>query len=266
MIPIRDVLTHGLQVEQMKKQKAKKAGGKKEEKAESVAETPKAEEEKPEAEPELEPTPEYTNEDTNEDEKMALLASESKDTEETVPELNKAQGHGRQPSISVQSKLRSSSFRASSGGPLSPGYGFSPDGDTAPDIYRKQAIRIEELENQNKRLSKEASDGEKRWKKAEEELEDLREADGDSAKGKDTSSGTSPQELEKLVSPRSEALVFVAYVVHRERKSQPYNDKMPNSSHELQDTAPRHPYLRLHRQISKLLFSLRTPRSSQWRS
>jgi predicted nucleic acid-binding Zn-ribbon protein len=37
--------------------------------------------------------------------------------------------------------------------------------------------RIEELENENKRLSKEASDSEKRWQKAENELADIREAD-----------------------------------------------------------------------------------------
>lgn len=123
---------------------------------------------------------------------------DSKEADETVPDLDNS--HQRQPSISVQSKMRSSSFRASSGGPTSPGYGFSPEGDTAPDIYRKQAVRIEELEKENKRLAKEASDGEKRWKKAEEELEDLREAEGDSAKGKDTSSGIgSSEENEKLV-------------------------------------------------------------------
>lgn len=183
----------------MKKQKAKKAGGKKEETAETVAETPKVEEEKPEPSPE----PETTTEKPNVDEKAEILAGESKDLEETVPELNKTPEHGRKQSLSVQSKMRSSSFRASSGGPLSPGYGFSPDGDTAPDIYRKQAIRIEELEKENKRLAKESTDGEKRWKKAEEDLEDLREATADSAKGKDAASGASPQEVEKLVRSRS---------------------------------------------------------------
>jgi hypothetical protein len=96
--------------------------------------------------------------------------------------------------------MRSSSFRQSSGGPLSPGYGFSPDGETAPDIFRKQALKIEELEKENKRLAKEASDGEKRWKKAEEELEDLREAEDDSSKTKAASPvSRSSGELEKLV-------------------------------------------------------------------
>jgi len=96
--------------------------------------------------------------------------------------------------------MRSSSFRHSSGGPLSPSYGFSPEGDTAPDIHRKQALRIEELEKENKRLAKEASDGERRWKKAEEELEDLREADDESGKdaAKPVSDPGSSNELEKL--------------------------------------------------------------------
>lgn len=168
----------------MKKQKQKKAGTKKEEKAESSAETPK------------ESTPEPA---AQEEEKEAELSEAP--AEETVAELNTTTRE-RQPSLSVQSKLRSSSFRQASGGPLSPGYAFSPEGDTAPDIYRKQAIKIEELEKENKRLAKEAGDAEKRWKKAEEELEDLREAEDDTgSKSKDVSStgAESSAEVEKLV-------------------------------------------------------------------
>jgi predicted RNase H-like nuclease (RuvC/YqgF family) len=84
---------------------------------------------------------------------------------------------------------------------LSPSHEFPPEENTAPDIYRKQALRIEELEKENKRLAKEASEGERRWKKAEEELEELREAEGDSSpKAKDASStaGMSAQ-ADKLV-------------------------------------------------------------------
>lgn len=62
---------------------------------------------------------------------------------------------------------------------------FSPEGDTAPDIYRKNVARIEELEKENRRLAKESSDSEKRWQKAEGELADLREADGDTVSGGD---------------------------------------------------------------------------------
>lgn len=39
--------------------------------------------------------------------------------------------------------------------------------------------RIEELEKENKRLAKEAAESEKRWQKAEDELADIREDDGD---------------------------------------------------------------------------------------
>ncbi|KAK0728403.1 hypothetical protein B0T26DRAFT_635921 [Lasiosphaeria miniovina] len=90
-------------------------------------------------------------------------------------------GPASAPSLSQQSKARSTSFRQASisGPPQSPGM-FSPEGETAPDIYRKHVSRIEELEKENKRLAKEAADTEKRWQKAEEELADLREADGDS--------------------------------------------------------------------------------------
>ncbi|RDW82012.1 hypothetical protein BP6252_03124 [Coleophoma cylindrospora] len=153
-------------VEALKKQKAKKAGGKKEDKPEP---SPAKVEEKEKADAEPEAEPESNGADPE--------SAETKDVEEEpVADLNATPSHGRKPSLSVQSKMRSSSFRQT--GALSPGM-FSPDGDTAPEIYRKQATRIEELEKENKRLAKEASDGEKRWKKAEEELEDLRDADGD---------------------------------------------------------------------------------------
>jgi predicted nucleic acid-binding Zn-ribbon protein len=49
-----------------------------------------------------------------------------------------------------------------------------------PDIYRKQALRLEELDRENKRLEREVRDGEARWRKSEEELEELREASGES--------------------------------------------------------------------------------------
>ncbi|KAJ9655303.1 hypothetical protein H2198_005832 [Neophaeococcomyces mojaviensis] len=77
---------------------------------------------------------------------------------------------GRQPSISLQSKIRSASFRQGAT-PTSP----SADSDDAPDVYRKQLARIEELERENKRLAKEASEHQARWQKNEEELEELRE-------------------------------------------------------------------------------------------
>ena len=100
--------------------------------------------------------------------------------------------HNRQPSLSLQSKMRSSSFRRQSlsQGPLSPGANGSkspdlsaltPDADSVNSIYRKQAARLDELEKENRRLAKEAQDNEKRWRKAEDELEELRDASGDVA-------------------------------------------------------------------------------------
>jgi hypothetical protein len=158
----------------MKKQKAKKTGGaaKKEKDdpaAESKPETSTAAVEEPEAAP----------------------AEDTKAVEDT---LEQAPTSPRQ-SISQQSKLRSASFRAGSisgSGPLSPSLPFSPDGETAADIYRKQVARIEDLEKENKRLAKEATDTEKRWQKAEEELADLREADDKTGRGSDG-------QVEKLV-------------------------------------------------------------------
>lgn len=134
-------------------------------------------------------------------------------------------------SISQQSKMRSSSFRSSSG-PLSPSHEFPPEENTAPDIYRKQAIRIEELEKENKRLAKEASDGERRWNKAEEDLADLREAEGDlSSKAKDTSSAAgSSGQLDKLVYLEiSIILINTLTASSRERKSQLFSARTLNS-------------------------------------
>lgn len=93
--------------------------------------------------------------------------------------------------------MRSQSFRgdtvptslplvSSSANPLSPG-------ETAPDIYRKHVARIEELEKENKRLSREASDANKRWKKAEEDLA-ARDEDTDSEDDSDN------EELKEVIS------------------------------------------------------------------
>ncbi|CAG8980581.1 hypothetical protein HYALB_00002579 [Hymenoscyphus albidus] len=182
-------------VDAMKKKK--KTGAKKEDKPEPspVAETSKVEED---PSPEPPPVPEPVNE---EEAKPVDQANEDAEAEEAPAELNVAKSHGRQPSLSLQSKLRSSSFRQGAGaGQMSPGYVFSPDGETAPDIHRKQQLRIDELERENKRLAKEAGDSEKRWKKAEEELEELREAEDDTETktGAPAPSAGSLEELEKL--------------------------------------------------------------------
>lgn len=122
------------------------------------------------------------------------------------------QMHNRQPSLSLQSQLRSSSFRrtsvsqAQTSSPLNGGKSpplpiLSPDGDTVNEIYRKQTARIDELERENRRLSKDAKEGEARLKKTEEELEELRESSGELAELKLKARGADAksQEIEKLV-------------------------------------------------------------------
>ncbi|KAI0134097.1 hypothetical protein BJ170DRAFT_608478 [Xylariales sp. AK1849] len=158
-------------VEAMKNKKAKKTGGApKKEKDESKPEASTSAVE--EAEP-TEPFPPNENTEGEPD------AAEEVPEKPTSPVQTSYQ----------QSKLRSASFRAgsvSASGPLSPtGFPLSPEAETAADIYRKQVARIEDLEKENKRLAKEATDSEKRWQKAEEELADLRESDGKAGGGSD---------------------------------------------------------------------------------
>ncbi|KAJ5584580.1 uncharacterized protein N7459_004380 [Penicillium hispanicum] len=99
-------------------------------------------------------------------------------------------GHGRQPSLSIQSKMRSSSFRKTSRFAFSldntqvPPQSLPPltgDGESVHEVFRKQSTRIEELEKDNKRLEKDLSDATTRWRKTEDQLEDLREASVDGA-------------------------------------------------------------------------------------
>lgn len=49
------------------------------------------------------------------------------------------------------------------------------------EVFRKQSTRIEELEKENKRIEKELGDATTRWRKTEDQLEDLREASVDDA-------------------------------------------------------------------------------------
>ena len=77
---------------------------------------------------------------------------------------------------------------------------LSPEGDTAPEIHRRQQAKIEELERENKRLAKDATENERRWKKAEEDLEELREADTEGKTAGSTSTSPPPSdEVQKLV-------------------------------------------------------------------
>ncbi len=123
------------------------------------------------------------------------------------------------PSLAQQSKLRSSSFRKTSvSGPISPLFQgpLSPDGETAPDIYTKHVARIEELEKENKRLAREAAEAEKRWQKVEEELADLREADGD-APERSGGGGDQVAKLVRFALPTLVAVPDAPYVTSADR-------------------------------------------------
>lgn len=213
----------------MKKQKAKKTGAKTEEAPATASKDVVSETHPP-------------NEDVADTEEQsaapiandAPTATKEPNAETTTQETSRS--HQRKPSLSVQSKMRSSSFRQSSiTSPSSTPVGlrsptFDPEEGTAPEIFRKQASKIEELERENKRLAKEASEGEKRWRKAEEELEDLREAELDQSKPKTAarSSGGAADELEKLVRERN--IVWnLANNYTRKQSLALFNDKIHNS-------------------------------------
>ena len=169
------------QVEALKKKGKGKQTGEKADKKETPAPIPEGKSTVPEEKKDEEDAP-----------AEAATASPPAEEDEPAPEdgsKTTKTGHGRQPSLSVQSRMRSTSFRRASGGytPVSPtsaiasGKGptnlptLSPEGDAVTEIYRKQASRLEELERENKRLARELEAAETRWRKSEEELEELRE-------------------------------------------------------------------------------------------
>jgi hypothetical protein len=184
--------------------------------------TPKESDEKPETEP-----AEQENEKTEGAEQLEGQKDES--ATEPMPDAPTSPGpdvaagdvkelpsrgaHARQPSLSVQSKMRSSSFRQSisQGAPAaSLGASFkspplpplSPDEQHVHEVFRKQAARIEELERENKRAERELEDANSRRLKSEEQLEDLREASVEVVQLKDRLDKAEKQvaEIEKLVS------------------------------------------------------------------
>jgi DNA repair exonuclease SbcCD ATPase subunit len=96
------------------------------------------------------------------DDPLAESAYPSSPTQEaTSISAGKSRHPVRQASVSLQSKLRSTSFRDTAPGPASPSVG--------------SLQRIEELEFENRRLAQESAEHESRWRKTEEELEELRE-------------------------------------------------------------------------------------------
>lgn len=192
-------------VEQLKKQKAKKTASKKEKKDDKEEKEDTKETELKDDGTEAETKEELEgNASSAELPKSDTPGVEAETTESAAEDsaMGTPLAEEGEPSLSLQSRLRSASFRQGSAGPgpLSPGGLKSPaileEGETAHEIHRKQAARIDELEKENKRLAKEASDGERRWRKAEEDLDDLRETDN----APKTANSTDEAQLEKLVS------------------------------------------------------------------
>ncbi|KAK0941056.1 hypothetical protein LTR29_007332 [Friedmanniomyces endolithicus] len=126
---------------------------------------------------------------------VAAPAAEASETPDAAPEDERPAEGGendaakplpeRQPSVSMQSRQRSESFRQGApstiatdlklgGGPLSPGI-------EVQDLYKKQAARIEELERENGAYKVQQEEGAARLAKAEEELDGLREGSSDVA-------------------------------------------------------------------------------------
>ncbi|GAQ07378.1 hypothetical protein ALT_4699 [Aspergillus lentulus] len=205
-------------------------------------------EEEQQAEPETESKPEPEVEPTAEPEKRPespvepmpeapTSPSPGPDAEPQTPDVKldtPRAGHTRQPSLSIQSKMRSSSFRkgsvsqgsastSPSNALKSPSVPSLPpltgNGDSVHEVYRKQSMRIEELEKENKRLEKQLEESTSRWRKTEEQLEDLREASVDAAELKD--------KLEKAELKAAEIDELKAEIASLQRQ----NSHLQNRSH-----------------------------------
>ena len=139
----------------------------------------------------------------------APISPEAETSPDETKELSVRGAHKRQPSLSVQSKMRSSSFRNSISTAVSPGSSIkspplpplAPGDEQIHEVFRRQTARVEELEKENKRLEKEYSSANARREKAEEELEDLRESSVEVIELKDRLAKAEQQvaELESLV-------------------------------------------------------------------
>jgi seryl-tRNA synthetase len=127
--------------------------------------------------------------------------------------------------------------------PLSPGDGAGAAGD----VFRKQALKIEELEKENKRLQAEAAQAKAQWKKTEEELEELREGSGEVAelKSKADKVRVMGGEVEKLVrtslshagrlievSRDEEVLIRYIFTENRNRLPPTPKHPSPNPNHQ----------------------------------
>jgi hypothetical protein len=214
----------------LKKQKGKKAPAKKKEEK---------------TEPEAEASTATPAEETKDEAPAEVEGEEAVEDSATSPDSARP-NHGRQPSVSVQSKLRSESFRKGSTSQTptsptikSPTSPFLSSGEGAQEVFKKQAFRIDELEKENKKLQAESQDAQGRWRKLEEELQELREASSDTVelKSKAEQADKTAQELEKLVGfPRS-SLHLSRHSTDEDNRSQ----KSPLSSARIPNSNPQPP-------------------------
>ncbi|KAF2757634.1 hypothetical protein EJ05DRAFT_529408 [Pseudovirgaria hyperparasitica] len=150
--------------EELKKQKNKKGGAKKKGdkvKADADAEASSAAEKQDEA------AADEQDDGADGPGAAAIDASKAEGAPHEVSKDTSKPSHGRTASISTTRKVSSDTGMK------------SPAGETAQDIHRKQAQRIEQLEKENKKLQSESEAHEKKWRKTEDELEELREARGE---------------------------------------------------------------------------------------
>ena len=189
----------------MKKQKGKKgAAKKKDDKTEDATADDKGDagaEEATGAKDDLEDKPDAATtsvEETKDDPvKVDADADEKKDEEKP--------GIVRQPSLSAQSRQRSESFRrqstVGSPGVKSPGLPALNSEAEVQEVYRKQSVKIEELEKENKSLKETQDENATKLSQREEELERLREDSGQMAelKSKANSADEKTKEMETLV-------------------------------------------------------------------
>ncbi|KAL9002626.1 MAG: hypothetical protein Q9188_004461 [Gyalolechia gomerana] len=193
--------------EQLKKQKERSKRGGAQKKKEDTSATNEEPAEASSVEPRAE-TSGTGNADSQEGQRPAVDEETKDSTDSSAPsEVPPKPLHNRQSSLSLQSRMRSTSFRRTSGAqlPTSPTLNGSkspilnPEEDVT-EIYRKQAARLDDLEKENKRLTKENHDAEARYKRAEEEVEELREASSEiaSLKSKASQSNSLSEELSKL--------------------------------------------------------------------
>ena len=203
-----------LQYEQIKKQnaKSKKGGAVKKKEEAKVKDSANPADFAPD-EDGIEQEATETTADTSRDEPEGQLESVEDLLEgDIAPRTDQKEKHARKPSVSVESRMRSESFRRSSvtksplspaaNGPKSPTLpALNPDGESMTEIYRKQALRVDELEKENRKLAKEAREAEGRWRALESELEDIRESSSGNAdlRSKAIKVDALEEELSKLV-------------------------------------------------------------------